>query len=253
MSSFSMSVRVGTIDGRIVAMKRAEGEDARARLRREARMLAVARLPGVVEVVALHDHEDEQAAFTELHTAYVSPVTLASHPPMPPPQVAALVAALAETVADLHQLGMVHGAIRPDHVLISADGWPVLCSFGSARLLSEDNSPYGATTEEEPPTGEKRTPADDVAAIGSLLDELLGTNADAEPIPDRRFSRTTSRGPYQRKVLRTIADRASATDPARRPTARSLAASIQAAVPNAQPGQPEAPFSRRSRIHAPRA
>jgi hypothetical protein len=40
---------------------------------------------------------------------------------------------LATTLADLHDLGVKHGAIEAAHVLIDEQGRPVLCSFGRAE------------------------------------------------------------------------------------------------------------------------
>jgi hypothetical protein len=40
---------------------------------------------------------------------------------------------LAEAVERLHRRGIVHGAIRREHVLLTADAEPVLCGFGRAR------------------------------------------------------------------------------------------------------------------------
>jgi hypothetical protein len=47
--------------------------------------------------------------------------------------IAGLGAAIATTVADLHDLGVQHGAIEGSHVLLDDEGRPVLCSFGRAR------------------------------------------------------------------------------------------------------------------------
>lgn len=51
-------------------------------------------------------------------------------------------AALATTLADLHEIGVVHLAVEPEHVLIDGDGRPVLCGFGSARYACA-TSPEG--------------------------------------------------------------------------------------------------------------
>ena len=118
-----------------------------ARLEREARNLEAARHPGVVELVGVDGH----GIGSVLLTAHVDGPTLAHVGRLPLEEGAGLLAALATTLADLHDLGLVHGAVSPEHVVIGPGGRPVLCSFG-----------YGG------PAGEDLGPADDVAALGTL-------------------------------------------------------------------------------------
>ena len=118
-----------------------------ARLEREARNLEAARHPGVVELVGVDGH----GIGAVLLTAHVDGPTLASVGRLPLEEGAGLLAALATTLADLHDLGLVHGAVRAEHVIIGPGGRPVLCSFA-----------YGG------PTGEGLSPPDDVAALGAL-------------------------------------------------------------------------------------
>jgi hypothetical protein len=79
----------------------------------------------------------------------------------------------------------------------------------------------------------------DVAALGSLLRRLL-TAADAgdaawEPIPTRRFAGRGERWQaYARRTLLNVADRATVDDAAHRPDARTFAADVLAALPEAR-------------------
>jgi hypothetical protein len=196
-------------DGRPVLRKEAPGGDEPAleRLRREAAVLRAARHPGVVEV-AEHTEGPEGAV---LVLRWAGSRTVADL--RPPVEVAARVAAaLAATVADLHGLGVRHGAIRPEHVVLAGDARPVLCGFGAAAA-----GPAG-------PGGP--TEADDVAGVGTVVRALVGADTDLEPIPERRFSRRRSWSGMTRRALLTLADQATADDPARRPSARALAASL---------------------------
>ena len=99
-----------------------------ARLTREARMLTLARHPGVVTLIGL-ERTPERARLT---TAGTGSHTLATWPCPSAERAAGVIAALAETVADLHQLGIAHGRITADHVLIDQDGRPVLTGFAEA-------------------------------------------------------------------------------------------------------------------------
>jgi hypothetical protein len=92
----------------------------RARLRREGRLLDRARGPGVVELLDILEADRRTAlvlAYVPLH-----------HPAAGPDD-------LRPTVDRLTGLGIVHHALRPDHLLMTADGDLVLCGFGSAERL----------------------------------------------------------------------------------------------------------------------
>jgi hypothetical protein len=182
-------------------------------LRREAAVLAVARHPGVVEVASEADGR--------LVLRWVGGRTLADLQP-PVERAAALAASLAATVTDLHSLGVRHGRITPSRVVLDAGGRPVLCGFAGAALRGED----GPTT------------ADDVAGIGLVLRSLVGAEADLEPIPDSRFAPRRAWPGALRRALLTVADQATDDDPARRPSARVLAASIADLLPAPRPVAP---------------
>lgn len=210
-----------TTDDLLVATKRAApGPDA-DRLRHEARVLDLARHPGVVELLALVEHDDGSV---ELRTAVAGPTPLALAGPLPLAQVAALGVALASTVAELHRLGVVHGRVEGAHVLLGPGGRPVLCGFGSARL-----GPAGPRPD--------LVPADDVAGVGRTLRALVQPDTEPEPIPERRRPRRPRRRRpwtgYQQRALLTLVDQATAPDPDHRPSARNLAASLAAAFPEA--------------------
>ncbi len=111
--------------GRRLAVKRAEdGQDA-ARLRREADLLDAATHPGLIEVVELVDGSE-----AVLSTMHLDGGSFGKDRAFDIEEIGGAVAAVASTVADLHGMGLVHGAIAPDHVLLDADGRPVLCSLG---------------------------------------------------------------------------------------------------------------------------
>ncbi len=174
-----------------VHRKTAQGVDGAARIRRQADLLsAAARHPGVVELVGLEGSVERPV----LVTVVVDGPTLAAPMPLTVEEVAGVVGAVAATLADLHQLGIVHGAVAPEHVLLAPDGRPVLCGFGSAGRV-----------------GDELHPAADVAALGRLL-RRLASGPEARP-------------------LRRIADAATAEDPVARPTAAEVASEIAAAVP----------------------
>src|SRR3546814_11064941 len=81
-------------------------------------------------------------------------------------------ASVSSTVADLHDLGIVHGRLGPSHILIGPNGRPIISGFGPS-----DRGP-----------GDSRlTPLDDVAPIGEIITAQLGSQRRGEPIPERRW------------------------------------------------------------------
>lgn len=100
--------------------------DADQRIKREAALLESVRHEGIVRFVAA-----DTAAFPNvLITERVDGPSLANAEPLPGPEIDRIVNALAVTLAYLHQMGVVHGSIAPEHVLLRPHGQPVLCGFG---------------------------------------------------------------------------------------------------------------------------
>ncbi|MDQ1427041.1 MAG: eukaryotic-like serine/threonine-protein kinase, partial [Acidimicrobiaceae bacterium] len=120
--------------------KRAEDSAEVARLGREAVVLAAARHPGVVQLLGWEG--------TTLRLRLVDGV------PMTSPVTAGPAVAAATTLADLHEIGVVHGAITAEHILVDRHGDPVLCGFGQARTGVRPGGPETA---------------DDVAALAAVL------------------------------------------------------------------------------------
>src|SRR5687767_6114816 len=100
------------------------------RVPEEAAALAEARHPGVVELI--------DTAGDVLRTRMVEGGPLSAMGPMPAAEVAGVAAAVAATLADLHDLGVVHGGIDASHVLVAADGRPLLCSLGRGGDPADD-------------------------------------------------------------------------------------------------------------------
>ena len=180
-------------------VRKIAGDDAeRERLGTEASMLSLAAHPGVVRLIAAAG--DDQPS--ELVLAQVGGGSLAAvGRDMDWSEVAGLGAALATTLADLHEIGIVHGSISPDHILLDESGRPVLCGFGKATRCDVSES--------------QALGADDVASLAALLPQL------AEGPPPRsvgRLLRSFSRG---RQVGRAR-------------TARRLARRLIEAIPSAR-------------------
>lgn len=178
----------------------------------ETARLNRARHPGVVELVR-HDEERIELAWAGDRTLELASLDIEA--------ASALLAAVTATVADLHELGVVHGRLDPSHVVVGHDGGPRLCGMSGPR-----------PGEPEP------SPADDVAALGRLIHRAVDAGVDVEPIPERRWRRRRWTG-YQQRALQNLADQAQAEEADRRPSARTLATSIAQVVPAARLNRPD--------------
>lgn len=179
------------------------------RVETEAAVLAGLRHPGVVELAGMEDGL--------LRTRWVEGRPLTELGPLPADEMAGLVAAVAATVADLHEAGVVHGGIDATHVLVDAEGRPVLCSFGRGG-----------------------DPPDDVAALGRLLGSLAAgsqPSIPARPGGRRRRPLGAMLAPPASPALAELAARATG-DVAGRPSARELSAAIHRRVPGARLPRP---------------
>ncbi|MFJ6393701.1 protein kinase [Streptomyces sp. NPDC091972] len=123
--------------GRTVAVKIvhphfALDEEFRARFRRE---VDAARRVGGAWTAPVLD-ADPEAAVPWVATGYAAGPSLASAVtdggPLPEHSVRVLGAGLAEALAAVHQLGLVHRDVKPSNVLLTVDG-PLLIDFGIAR------------------------------------------------------------------------------------------------------------------------
>jgi hypothetical protein len=161
---------------------------ARQRLRREAAALRRAAHPNVVRLRSFVDLAER----TELQIDHAGEHTLV----IPPPDGATAVAcaaSLVAAVADLHSLGIAHGRLTADHVVVAPDGRAVLCGLSAAR---------------------PGDPTPDVRALGPLL-ELLASGA---PQPGSRRDRRAV------TTLLAVAERARVAEPV--PDAAELAAEL---------------------------
>ncbi|HCB34405.1 MAG TPA: hypothetical protein DEP69_04405, partial [Acidimicrobiaceae bacterium] len=147
------------VDGAPVLVKHASGDD-RGALRREAGLLERAAHPGVVEVRGLLELEDR----AELTLTYVESAPLAEHPPLALETLLDVVLQVSATLVDLHDVGVRHGAVSAEHVLIDRQGRAVLCGFGSAGAANDPQSP---------------AVGNDVAAVAELLASELDRTEDA--------------------------------------------------------------------------
>jgi hypothetical protein len=211
-----MGVEVESAVGREpTVLKRADATHPAARLAHEAEVLDAVRGPGVVELVGFEADGER----TELRTAWAGHHTMATIGTLSVTSAARLMTAVADTVARLHEMQIAHSRITPDHIVLTADGQPILCGFGRACR------------------GDSRSMESDVVALGELLTSLLGAGSFGlgDAMPERRIG--GRRAEPERAALLTLADRASAEGLGARLSAATFAEALRGIVP---PGRPDA-------------
>ncbi|MEV7884216.1 protein kinase domain-containing protein [Streptomyces sp. NPDC002817] len=167
--------------GRTVAVKIvhphfALDEEFRARFRRE---IEAARRVGGAWTAPVLD-ADPDASVPWVATAYVAGPSLsaaiADGGPLPEHSVRVLGAGLAEALAAVHDLGLVHRDVKPSNVLLTLDG-PLLIDFGIARAvdgtasLTSTGVSIGSPGYMSPEQilGKRITGAADVFSLGAVL------------------------------------------------------------------------------------
>lgn len=216
-----------TENGRLAVTKQAAVGPGAERLRLEARILRRAAHPGVVELL-VGELEGEDGI--TMGTAFVGGGTLAEHlGALDVARGAKLAATLAATLADLHERGVAHQRVTPDHVMVTEADQIRLCGFAEAILMN-DVGPCDPDAA-----------AIDVEAVAVLVREIA------------------DRSPGDAVSLRAVADRVLGTGPLARPSMRTLAQALASvaggtddvAPPVAQ-GQLLLPARSATSRHAPR-
>ncbi|MEU9041881.1 MULTISPECIES: serine/threonine-protein kinase [unclassified Kitasatospora] len=170
-----------TAGGRTVAVKTVRRElavDARFRARFRQEVDAARKVGGEWTAPVLD--ADTESAQPWVATGYVAGPSLGAavreFGPLPEPTVRALGVGLAEALAHVHGLGLVHRDVKPSNVLLTLDG-PRLIDFGITRALDGTSSLTGTGNaigspgfmSPEQARGEKVGAATDVFSLGAVL------------------------------------------------------------------------------------
>ncbi len=140
---------------------------------------------------------------------------------------------VAAGLAHAHQQKLMHRDVKPENVLVFADGHAALTDFGVSRFIRKESRSYteagtmGYMAPEQ--AYGKPTLASDVFSLGVLAYELLTGKLLAWPFewPPERYERFRAKVPEE---LRPVLRRACAFDPrARWPSAVEFSAALEAA------------------------
>lgn len=158
----------------------------RERFQREAKMAAQ-----LVDahVVSVFDQGNDPYAWIVLEMINGPSLRniLAVSGPLTPAVVRSVVRPLAVALARAHDIGMVHRDVKPENVLITAEGVPKLADFGIAAIAQDelghdDEHVLGSVHYLSPEiiAGDPAAPASDQYALGAMIYELL---TGLKPLP----------------------------------------------------------------------
>jgi signal transduction histidine kinase len=156
--------------------------------RASAGQLARASHPALARIVAVGEWGGTSYLVQELVHGQALEQVLADGP-LPPGDLLELGCALAGALAEVHQLGLIHGAVRPGNVVLRPGGAPALLGFGPARadpradlyalgaLLFQCSAGPGGDGRSAPAAGEPSISP----ALSGIIARLLA------PDPDDRY------------------------------------------------------------------
>lgn len=234
---------------RVVALKLLRGHPDAESLRRFAREASAAGALQHPHVVRVHEAGVWQGQpFLVMDWVEGEPLRalLRRRGRLEPAEARRIASAVADALAASHALGIVHRDVKPENVLMTLDGRPLLADFGLAQLHTSDRltrtgealgTPGYMAPEQATADRERVGPASDVFALGVLLYELL---AGVQPFSGSstldllRAVVTETPRPLSRFVpgidpgLESLTLTCLEKDPARRPSAAAVRDALRA-------------------------
>lgn len=230
----------------------------------EAALLAELDHPNLLPLLAVVDDPPGSALVVPLLLGGTVRDLLDRRGALPAGEVVALLGPVAGAVEVLHRHGVVHGDLKPENLLLTAEGVPVVGDLGSARRIGDAASPVSATPAYLDPhavasgpggLGRVRGPrasasaSADVYALGVIAYEALtgrlphrGDPNEALALAAAGAHRALASWPGVPAAVAAAVERAIDPDPSRRPTgAVAFVAELRAAVPSAEVVLPAPP------------
>ena len=122
-------------------------EERRKRFLREARAAAAVTHPNIATIY----HVDEAGGMVFIAMELIEGRTLREMiggRPMPLTDALRIATGVAEGLARAHKAGVVHRDLKPDNVIISADGSPKILDFGLAKMLERGSGDPGGVSSQ---------------------------------------------------------------------------------------------------------
>jgi Tol biopolymer transport system component len=213
--------------------------EAVRRLVAEAQTAGALNHPNLITVHEILRHDSGVAVVSELVKGKALRAFCGA--PRPVREVAAWGAQMARGLAAAHAESIVHGDIKPENVMIRADGYIKILDFGISRQNAAPEDIAGLTAgtvgymSPEQIRGEPLTPASDLFSLGvALLELTTGRHPFCEETPASTALAIGARevevrvppiagGQQFARLLRSMLEK----DPSLRPTAAAAAAQLE--------------------------
>ncbi len=154
-------------------------QDLKTRFKREAQAAAALNHPNIITIHEVSEYEGRPYMAMEFVEGG-SLKDLIRAEGMSVSQVTNLAVQISEGLAKAHQAGIVHRDIKPQNILIDADGRPRICDFGLAKLkrevvLTQTGTTLGtiAYMSPEQARGEEVDHRADIWSLGVVIYEML--------------------------------------------------------------------------------
>lgn len=202
------------------------------RFEREAQAAAALAHPNIVEIYDVGDYKGHHYIVMEYVSGKTLKQVIRSRGPLVNEEAVDIMKQLCSAVSEAHARGIIHRDIKPQNVILKADGSVKILDFGIATAkgsmqLTQANNVMGSVHYLAPELakGEQASPQSDIYALGIVLYEMLAGDvpfkADQavqialkhmrEPMPDVRMINAAVP-----QSVANIITRATAKDPSHR-------------------------------------
>ena len=154
--------------------------DSRARFRREIRTLAFLTHRNVVKIFDLYEDDDAPWAIMEYIDGHSLKEIIRDRGRLTLEEASSVLEQTADALDYLHGHGMVHLDVKPQNLIVQADGLVKLIDFGLAQPAQTPQELIGGSTfgtvsylAPEQATGEKVDIQTDIYALGCVVYEML--------------------------------------------------------------------------------
>lgn len=170
---------------RAVAIKKLHGRYSndgalRARFEREAERAGSLTHPNIIEIFDVGEEDGRPYIVMEYVAGETLKRVIQQEGPFEPDDVAALLEQVASALDYAHERGIVHRDIKPQNILVDADGLAKVVDFGIAKGIADASLTDVGTAlgtahyiSPEQASGLMATPASDVYSLGVVAFEML--------------------------------------------------------------------------------
>ena len=160
-----------TVALRVIATDIAADSDRRERFLHDARAATALSHPNIATLYEIGEDQGQLFLVCEYARGEPLKTVIAGHP-MKPRRAIDLAIQIADALADAHALGIVHGHITPDTVIVTTKGNAKILDFGLAAWTSggAGTAPYLSPEQALGERGDYRT---DVFSLGIVVFEML--------------------------------------------------------------------------------